>query len=328
MSNLVFCPICGQTMKWITTNHLKFKHGISGEEFRRMYPNFQRCSDSVLDNKRELVRIMNQANKSSDKWLNSRWSEENRQAQSEKFKELRQKMELDPYFVESRNSISSKIMQDYWIRYYKDKEFQHSQKALRSERMKQLWKDPKFRERYHDQYSKGRVARSRAMRLRWKDPEYQEFIRQVLLNSWKDPEYRKNQAKYTDLRLNANKYRRYEYCSDSHKLILKSSYEVKCAEFLDYFNFDYDYENLRIMYSVGNESHTYIPDFYLPQFNLILEVKPKYLISDLYNQAKMIACELSGYTFMFVTEEELISSEVFHTALFQFISSTTIESVE
>lgn len=85
--------------------------------------------------------------------------------------------------------------------------------------------------------------------------------------------------------------------------IMRSSWEVRFAEFLDSNGISYKYESLAIKY----EDSVYYPDFYLPQYNLIVEVKPSSLVEDEIVQKKMKAAIEAGYNFQFITEEELES---------------------
>lgn len=302
---------------------------MTKEEFESEFPGFQRCSKKVLDDKIKSADNMNSKNKESDKWQNSRWSDENRRIQSDKFKILRKDFESDENFINKRIITNKQLMKEYWDKYKNDKEFHDKQQKMKSDRMKSMWNDSEFRERYSKEiHKKGSSARSLAMIERWKDEEYRKYMRSILLRCWKDPEYIENQKKYESKRINSNKkYKRYEFITSSgDKLTLKSSFEVSCAEILESENVNYEYESLRVCYDVNGENHTYIPDFYIPQYNLIIEVKPAYLVDDIYNQAKMIACKLNNYNFIFVTENELKNNSL-SEILTQFESSTTIESV-
>ena len=98
---------------------------------------------------------------------------------------------------------------------------------------------------------------------------------------------------------------RYKY----NNLSLRSSWEVKFAEWLDSQNIEYEYEKLKFNYfdPVRNMNRTYYPDFYLPKYDMCVEVKPKAYINNLDIQSKRKAVEDSGYKFLFITQDELDS---------------------
>lgn len=65
---------------------------------------------------------------------------------------------------------------------------------------------------------------------------------------------------------------------------LRSGYEFVVAEKLDELKINYDYEQIKIPYTLSGVSHWYITDFYLPEFNIILEPKSNYFFKIKNNQ--------------------------------------------
>lgn len=59
-------------------------------------------------------------------------------------------------------------------------------------------------------------------------------------------------------------------------MFLRSGYEQIVAKKLDELLEYYEYEKIRIQYMLSGETHTYVSDFYLPQYNIILEPKSDY----------------------------------------------------
>lgn len=59
---------------------------------------------------------------------------------------------------------------------------------------------------------------------------------------------------------------------------LRSSYEFDFAEKLDFLKIPYETETIKVRYFnlEDNKEHTGVPDFYLPMFNVIVEVKSSY----------------------------------------------------
>lgn len=80
---------------------------------------------------------------------------------------------------------------------------------------------------------------------------------------------------------------------------MRSSYEDIYANELDRNHIEYDYENLRIKYwdSQLNEFRTYIPDFYLINDNIIVEIKSSYTLDKINVIDKKNACIQQGYKF-------------------------------
>lgn len=63
-----------------------------------------------------------------------------------------------------------------------------------------------------------------------------------------------------------------------HGYTLRSALELRVAEALDDLGVKWIYEAYRFQYENDTGTHTYIPDFYLPELNLFLEVKPAPLV--------------------------------------------------
>jgi len=98
--------------------------------------------------------------------------------------------------------------------------------------------------------------------------------------------------------------------SDGRVINCRSFLEWKICLFLDSNNFNYEYETLEIRYfnDYDKKYKMYIPDFYLPDYNLIIE--GKYSNETEYESviSKMNAAIDKGYKYMFV-DEDLIKNE-------------------
>lgn len=140
----------------------------------------------------------------------------------------------------------------------------------------------------------------------WKDPNYIEAMRKERSERFNDPEYAKKMQ-------NTNStLKEYE-----PGLKFRSSYEYRLAKKLIEANIPYKYEPFFIYYTYRGIKKKYFPDFYIPEYNLIIEVKPQFLVNDEMNVLKMKACIDKGYNFIFITE--------FHLSLIE--SSSTIERI-
>lgn len=87
----------------------------------------------------------------------------------------------------------------------------------------------------------------------------------------------------------------------------RSSYEIKLANKLDELKEYYEYENLSIEYNKRGKKAYYLPDFYLPQYNLILEPKSKYFFkhrNDIY-KSQFKAVIKQGYKIHYLFDEDI-----------------------
>ncbi len=155
------------------------------------------------------------------------------------------------------------------------------EKTLRSktsERQIQRWKeDEKYREHMKE------ISRKTLSRL-MSDPTFAGWKTTITSTSleerWKDPEYRAKQS-YRAIRQNSDQDslfgKPYSGWTIYNGLNFRSKWEAKFAEYLDMKDIEWEYESLHFAYknSKGKESR-YIPDFYLPVFNLFVEIKAPY----------------------------------------------------
>ena len=68
----------------------------------------------------------------------------------------------------------------------------------------------------------------------------------------------------------------YHTTFDNRQVFLRSSYEKIISQYLDELKIYYEVESLRIEYMYNNEVHDYIPDFFIPSKNMIIEAKGSY----------------------------------------------------
>lgn len=61
----------------------------------------------------------------------------------------------------------------------------------------------------------------------------------------------------------------------------RSSWENDFAGLLKSLNIEYTYEPFYIQFEYEDTKRRYTPDFYLPDYNLVIEIKPERLITDL-----------------------------------------------
>lgn len=91
---------------------------------------------------------------------------------------------------------------------------------------------------------------------------------------------------------------------------LRSSYEFNFAQQLDDLQIYYEVEEKRFEYEIDGETHIYIPDFYIPSLNMIVETKNEYFYK---RDRKIIDKKIErvkehGYNFVLLLNEEQINN--------------------
>lgn len=199
---------------------------------------------------------------------------------------------LDSLWMHILRSHKPMTINEYKSKYNYDGPFlSNEQRNKVSLGGKRYYKDPKNKERYYEHQAKKRKnnpdmykKNSKTMALRT-----MEFG-----NRFSES---KNKKPFTG----TNEFgRQIEYHGD----YLNSKPEHHIAKLLRALNVTYLYEKLRFAYEKSDGYWScYIPDFYLPDYNLILEVKgSKHLYSMDYELDRMYICMSQGFKFMFVTE--------------------------
>ena len=137
----------------------------------------------------------------------------------------------------------------------------------------------------------------------------------VLNELWKDEVYvqSKRDLGRNQMLKNMNDesygHKRYKYNGTS----FRSTWEVNTAKVLDSIGIKYEYEKYRFNYKINDIEHIYIPDFYLVDYKIFLEVKPQNFINEI-TDIKLESVKKSGYKIFYVTTNET-------NKLFKFLKS-------
>ena len=107
---------------------------------------------------------------------------------------------------------------------------------------------------------------------------------------------------------------------NGNEVRLRSTYELELYNYLITHNINFTYEEIWIQYEdETGKLRDYIPDFYIPEYNLIIEVKPLQFTQSKSVVAQADAAKASNYNFVFVTETELQDlSSFFHNVIHKF----------
>ena len=129
----------------------------------------------------------------------------------------------------------------------------------------------------------------------WSDDENRKKAPERARKLWKNEEYRE---KVLDRSCMMGKLIEFD------NGLFRSSWESKLAKSLSDNGINWEYESLRIQYKASGRERIYIPDFYIRDINLVLEVKGFYREKDNIF-IKKDYCISNGYGFRFVTSEDL-----------------------
>lgn len=93
---------------------------------------------------------------------------------------------------------------------------------------------------------------------------------------------------------------------DGKKVFLRSSYELEYAQELDSKKIKYEVESLRLLYwdSQKEMERVAIPDFYIPDDNLIVEIKGSYYYDEINMIDKVKIYKDNGYSFKLIMDKD------------------------
>lgn len=76
---------------------------------------------------------------------------------------------------------------------------------------------------------------------------------------------------------------------------------------------DIDFKPTHIDYTLNSINHKYIPDFYIPKYNIIIEIKSKFTLNNMKdkNNAKRDACISKGFNFMFIIDKDYTEFDMY-----------------
>ena len=216
----------------------------------------------------------------------------------------------------------------------------------KSEIMKDRWKDDNFRTKKLEGASNvSRVNKiSKSSKEMWKlhrdeivqkmkeaqkRPEVIQRKSEIMKDRWKDDNFRtahrnKMQELFSkeEWCKRINTYKTYSYSSKLYgNITLRSSYELRVCIMLDSLNIKYEYETKRFKYTYNGIERLYIVDFYLPDYDLYLEVKPKVFENDDKVLAKFNSVRKQGKNIIFIDEDCIYDTNKFNNII---ITSTTI----
>lgn len=134
----------------------------------------------------------------------------------------------------------------------------------------------------------------------WKNKEYIEFRKicssKTMKRQWKEDHNKMMENHFFG-------FKTYLY----NGVYYKSSWEVDFAKLLDSAGIEFIYEDTTKLSEWVDEnlkSHTYHPDFYLPEYDVLFEIKPDYKANTYETVSKIQSSKDAGYKIFLFTESD------------------------
>ena len=267
----VRCPICGYEKKRIYI-HLKKKHNLSVDEFREQYPDCPTTCESLRSQIQRNTKIALNEPEVIEKFKKTRNTPEGKE-------KARKGM------LAARNTPG----------------FEEKRKKASSEKMKELWSDPEWKEKT-----------SESIRESLNTERVHQLHHDRLVKQWQDPEYRKNITNMVcDMVIDGKLGVKKEYTDNQgKKCVFRSSWELSVHNILNELSIKHSYESRKFFYQLDNgDWRLYLPDFYIEDYNCFLEVKPKVFQTYKENIRKLKAVKDEGFKIFFVGDEEYNNKE-------------------
>lgn len=264
----VVCKLCGKKGKTLT-QHLRLKHNMSREEYEKIYNSSVVCL-ATHARKTELAYQWNDR-LTTDPVL------------AQKCKESRSRAANLPQVREAQRNYMRKWLNSKEGKEWNRRNMEYTKKMYGGEDAFQALatKGKRNSQLFHDVHSK--IATDMMKKLH-QDKEWEKKLVAKAFDG--------SRKSYIDV--------------NNEEVFLRSSYELTLHNYLVTHKIKHAYELVRITYTLETgKTYTYIPDFYLPDKNILLEVKPDVYVDNKVNQIKHEASIEAGFVHLFVTEKEL-----------------------
>lgn len=170
----------------------------------------------------------------------------------------------------------------------------------RQKKIEYLRANPHLKQMTPEQREHQKRVASERLKKDWQRPDYQQKMSEKMSNQHKNQNLQK-------AILNGQRKHWEEHISWENKTFkIKSSYEELVANLLDSLKISYDYEKVfKYFDSKRKKYRNYYADFYLIDYDVVLEVKASWAIEDQTVLDKMKGVLQTGTKFKFITEQEL-----------------------
>lgn len=262
--DFVECPICGHRGQRLV-RHIKGKHDMSFDEFKVNYPDCETTCKVVRD--RIKSKTKESVNTTSCREKRKKWytSEEGKA-------------------VQSKNGAKAWLDEDFVVRH---------NKAV-SESSKRMWSDSSFKSK-----------QSELIRNSLNTDRVRKLHHDRLVKMWEDPEYRlKMTTNAANMVTDGKLGKSIKSSIGGIEYVFKSTWEMEFAKSLDTLGISFLYEDMKFKYFFNDIVKVYIPDFYLVDYNVFIEIKPKCFQSEEVNITKLNSVRDRGYQIFYVGEGE------------------------
>lgn len=287
------CPLCGKQYQELGWRHLKYSHSLTKEQFLSKFPGFQFRSDKLKDK----VKKINQE-------IGNRESVKEKRSKKMKYNyentDLKEVLREKTFKLWETDEYRQKVV-NAQIESHKDTEVRRKISEANIEK----WSDPEYHERVSEKIRKTQNREDKKKVMRKKSQE-----------NWLDAEFILKQS------LGSSKHKHY---IGGVERPLRSSWEKTVCSYLDRMGLEYEYEKYQFRYTSSKGiDRIYVPDFYIRDLDLFLEVKPLFRIEK-YPDVKLKerAVLESGNNIEFVTDKYVEDYDMFKS-LVDNCSSTAI----
>lgn len=139
-------------------------------------------------------------------------------------------------------------------------------------------------------------------------------LHDMLIEEHKDPEW---ERKLVRAAIGSHKGLMTYTTKSGKEVKLRSTWELIVYDILENCEYEFEFEPFPIQYELNGKVSQYFPDFYVPELNLIIEVKPD-CFTDYKYTAKRYSVIHNGYNFFHVGDEEIRNPTIINEALEQF----------
>lgn len=206
----------------------------------------------------------------------------------------------DPEYSKMMREVASQTLKETWRRDYE------KMREKNRSNVKKLWEDPEFRKRHSERCSK-------VFKKLWETEEFRAMVSErsarILSEMWKDPEYseqrreslsEQSSSMNRDPNSNWGNHLRYPY--KGH--VFKSSWELEFFQLCEEFEVEVIYEPVTVNLGLSYRK-CYTPDFYLPEFGVDIEVKPRVFHEENKELLKVFR-EKTGYPIVILDRDDFI----------------------
>lgn len=208
-------------------------------------------------------------------------------------KKLNDKLSTDPYYIELMKKVRHENAMKTLVT-FREGAVRYQQSARGKKRNSEIMKDLHQNHDMQKKATQGKLGSEKFKKV------HSEQLSRDTKERWQNKEWRDSHLK----KMWDGSKKQYTDCNGDI-VYLRSSWELKLYNYLITHDIEFEYEAVKIQYQLKDISHTYIPDFYLPKYNMLLEVKPHMYTTNKKNQVKRKASIDSGFEFDFITETEL-----------------------